>query len=124
MAQTKRKRRNKHRGNAVGVVEARGRTSKPRDDAPRASGRAPAGRGGRTPRPATWKSAALKAAFGAIVLFAFARLGVLGSESTTSSAATLAVMAMVFYTPIMFFTDRFIYERRQKQMNKAGQGRR
>ena len=30
MAQTKRKRRNKHRGNAVGAVEARGRTSKPR----------------------------------------------------------------------------------------------
>ena len=28
MAQTKRKRRTKHRGNAAGVVEARGRTSR------------------------------------------------------------------------------------------------
>ena len=29
MAQTKKKRRSKHRGNAAGVIEARGRTGRP-----------------------------------------------------------------------------------------------
>ena len=38
MAQTKRKRKSKHRGNAAGMVEARGRTSRPTGD------RKPAGR--------------------------------------------------------------------------------
>ena len=34
MAQTKRKRRSKHRGNAAGTVEARGRTSRPANLSP------------------------------------------------------------------------------------------
>ena len=124
MAQTKRKRRNKHRGNAVGAVEARGRTSKPRPDAKKK----PAGRGGglaaardaRSMRPPTWQSAALKAGFGAVMLFLFARFGLLGKESSTSSALLLAGLAMLFYTPIMFMTDKWIYNRKQRQMAGGG----
>src|SRR5215218_1971341 len=117
MAQTKRKRRNKHRGNAAGAVEARGRTSKPRADAKPVKG----GRGvraqaaARAAKPPSWKSAAMKAAFGGVTLFLFARFGLLGDEAKTSSALLLAVMAVAFYTPIMFLTDRWIYQRKQRQ---------
>jgi hypothetical protein len=119
MSQTKRKRRNKHRGNAAGAVEARGRTSKPRADekgARRTSGGGGA-RGGRGLKPPSWKGAATKAIFGGVVLFAFARFGLLGTKSSTQSAALLAVMALVFYTPIMYITDKWIYQRK----TRAGQ---
>jgi hypothetical protein len=118
MAQTKRKRRSKHRGNAVGAVEARGRTSKPREDAKPAKG----GRGGvgaarqaRGAKPPTWKSSLLKAGFGGVMLFLFARFGLLGDQAKTSSALLLAGMAMLFYTPIMYMTDQWIYRRKQRQ---------
>jgi hypothetical protein len=122
MAQTKRKRRNKHRGNAVGSVEARGRTSKPRPgDKPARGARAkgPTGRYGRPLKPPSWQSAATKAIFGGVVLFMFARFGLLGSKSSTQSALVLAVAALVFYTPIMFITDKWIYQRKMRQMESG-----
>jgi hypothetical protein len=126
MAQTKRKRRNKHRGNAVGAVEARGRTSKPRADAKPAKG----ARGGvrsqaaaRQMKPPSWQSAAMKAGFGGVMLFLFARFGLLGDQAETGSALLLAGMAMLFYTPIMYLTDRWIYQRKLRQAAAGGQKR-
>jgi hypothetical protein len=117
MAQTKRKRRSKHRGNAVGSVEARGRTSKPREGAKpsgkNARGSAASARAARTVKPPSYKSAALKAGFGAVMLFLFARFGLLGKEATTGNAIALAGLALLFYTPIMYLTDRWIYNRKQ-----------
>jgi hypothetical protein len=112
MAQTKRKRRNKHRGNAVGAVEARGRTSKPQPSAKNAS-RGKGARAGREVKPPSWNSAALKAGTGAVLLFLLARFGVLGNEQSTAQALLLAGIALLFYTPIMYLTDRWIYRRKQ-----------
>ena len=120
MAQTKRKRRNKHRGNAVGAVEARGRTSKPNPDAPKSakggSATAAALRQQRGTKPPSWQSAALKAGFGGVLLFVFARFGLLGDQASTGSALLLAALALLFYTPIMFMTDKWIYNRKQRQL--------
>jgi hypothetical protein len=126
MAQTKRKRRSKHRGNAVGAVEARGRTSKPRDGGKPTKGRGTMAeaRALRGTKPPTWQSAALKASFGGVVLFLFARFGLLGDQAKTSSAALLAVMAVLFYTPIMYLTDKWIYTRKQRQIAAGGSARR
>ena len=125
MAQTKRKRRNKHRGNAVGAVEARGRTSKPNPEA--ASKKAKGGsataaalRQQRGMKPPTWGSAALKAGFGGVLLFFFARFGLLGDEASTGSALLLTGLALLFYTPIMFMTDKWIYTRKQRQLAGGG----
>src|SRR4051794_21089128 len=110
MAQTKRKRRNKHRGNAVGIVEARGRTSKPREGAAKASGGRGTGRGGAAARPLkapTVQSAAIKAAVGCVILFVFFRF--LGNGTTTAGAATMCLIAFVLYTPLMFVTDKWVY---------------
>jgi hypothetical protein len=68
MAQTKKKRRSKHRGNAAGVIEARGRTGrKPTVEERKASGRELAAerRRERMMRPPSWKSAATRAALAA-----------------------------------------------------------
>ena len=114
MAQTKRKRRSKHRGNAVGVVEARGRTSKPAPGSrPQAKGR-----GARTPnarplKPPSMKSAAMKAAVGGVILFIFFRF--IGKGTTTAGALLMALIAIALYTPVMYQTDRWVYNRKLKQ---------
>jgi hypothetical protein len=114
MAQTKRKRRSKHRGNAVGIVEARGRTSKPSEDARKAA----SSRGSRSSRsralkPPTWQGAALKALVGAVILFVFFRF--VGNGTSTGSALSMCIIAVALYTPIMYFTDKFIYNRKIRQ---------
>lgn len=118
MGQTKRKRRTKHRGNAAGTVEARGRTGRKPEPAPSRKGRGAvsSARAARGTTPPTWKSAAAKAAFGALMLFVFVRLGILGEKATTVNALTLCFFAAVLYTPVMYATDRFIYQRKQRAL--------
>jgi hypothetical protein len=116
MAQTKRKRRNKHRGNAVGVVEARGRTSKPREGS-KAAAKPARGRGamGRQQlKPPTIQGSAIKALVGCVILFVFFRF--LSKGTTTTGALEMCVVAFVLYTPIMYMTDKFIYNRKQRQL--------
>jgi hypothetical protein len=117
MGQTKRKRRNKHRGNAVGVVEARGRTSKPREGAAKSgSTRAPSR--GAALKPPTLRSAATKAAVGIVILFVFFRF--LSKNTTTGGALTMCAVAFVLYTPLMYWTDKWIYTRKLRQQGGSG----
>src|SRR5919202_4620118 len=122
MAQTKRKRRTKHRGNAAGAVEVRGRTSRPSPDAPkRANGTGGAAKGGRPPlKPATLKRAAIKAAGFAVLLFVLTQVGVFGGNQTPASGALLAVMSFLLYTPLVFATDRWAYSRDQRRGQATG----
>ena len=65
MAQTKRKRRSKHRGTAAGTIESRGRTGRKPTASERSAGkqeRARQRRLERLDRPPTWKSAGRRAA--------------------------------------------------------------
>ena len=70
MAQTKRKRRSKHRGNAAGKVEARGRTSRPANLSPAEKKKADrqSARDARMNKPPTWNSALFKAGLMAALL--------------------------------------------------------
>src|SRR4051812_32241438 len=115
MAQTKRKRRTKHRGNAAGIVEARGRTGrKPNADERKPSKReeAKGRREERMNRPPTWKAAAQRAAlaavFMAVVLLFIARGNVV-------AVLVPAVIAMALYVPLGYYTDLWIYNRRQRK---------
>lgn len=125
MAQTKRKRRTKHRGNAAGMVEARGRTGKPVAGAPAKTGRGGStsvnGRGPRGAamalKPPTWQGSALKALFGVAILFVFFRF--IGKQNTTGQALGFCAVAFVLYVPIMFMTDRFVYRRKLSKQTTA-----
>lgn len=117
MAQTKKKRRStKHRGNAAGKVEVRGRTGRPLGPADkRAQGSkqtAAERRLARMERPPTWQAAANRAVI-ATVLFAGALLLLFGQKPT----AVLALAGFMFlvYIPLGYYTDLFIYRRRMKQ---------
>ena len=118
MAQTKRKRRTKHRGNAAGSIEARGRTGrKPTPQEMKKSAR-----DRRTAKPPSWNSAALKAMAMAAVLFLLTQVHVLGKNTSVAQGLFLAVFAMLIYTPLAYFTDRTVYNRvqrrQQQQQNK------
>src|SRR6266699_640382 len=125
MAQTKRKRHTKHRGNAAGVIESRGRTGrKPTAaeksgdarDAARAKGRLLDKRD----RPPTWRGAFVKAMIAAVSLLVFGLLFLKNSNSTIG----LFPIVLVIYTLISYYTDRWIYNRRQRsKARREGGGR-
>ena len=120
MAQTKRKRRSKHRGNAAGSVEARGRTSRKQNLSPAEQKKADraAARDARMNKPPTWNSALFKAALMAALLFVFTQIGLFGGNTTISQSLFLALFALVLYTPLAFMTDKFVYARAQKRRAK------
>jgi hypothetical protein len=122
MAQTKRKRRTKHRGNAAGSIEARGRTGrKPTADENKQSARQQA-RDRRLTKPPSWNSAALKALAMAVLLFVLTQIGILGSDTSPSQGIVLAAMAMLIYTPLAYITDKWVYNKNKaraaQQQNK------
>jgi anti-sigma-K factor RskA len=113
MAQTKRKR--KHRGTPAGTIEARGRTGRP-PAAAEVRKTAAARRQERMDRPPTWRGAVNRAAIAAVV---FAVLATFALGQTPAGAALLAVMAFAMYVPSGYYMDKLIYQRRQRQKQKA-----
>jgi hypothetical protein len=117
MAQTKRKRRTKHRGTAAGNVEARGRTGrKPTEQERRKSGAASAREDRRFQEP-TWGGAATRAAFASVLLFVLFVSGVAGQDQGVATAILLSLAAFLIYVPLGYKVDRMFWERR---MRKAG----
>jgi hypothetical protein len=118
MASTKRKRRTKHRGNAAGMVETRGRTGRK----PTGGAGATKGRGARMERfarPPSWRSAFNRALIASAV-FVVAAVVVL--KQPPLAGVAFGVFLILFYTPLTFYTDSFFYKRRQAKL--SGQGRR
>ena len=116
MAQTKRKRRTKHRGTAAGTIEARGRTGrKPTASETKKGGRETARerRLSRLDTPPSWRSSINRAAISALLLFVV--LAFVLKPKGGGAAAGLAVLATIFYVPVGYFTDRVLYNRRQRQ---------
>src|SRR3712207_1843252 len=113
MAQTKRKRRTKHRGNAAGVVETRGRTGRRASEAEQKG--ASKGRGARANRydsPPTWKGAIQRALI-AVVFFAL--LVILIFKQQIGGAIALSAAMLLVYIPLGYYTDLWLYKRRQRR---------
>ena len=119
MSQTKKKRRSKHRGNAAGIVEARGRTGrKPTAEEHKASGREAAAerRRERMMRPPSWKSATTRAALAALV---FGLLLAFLFKQTIAQAVSLTIFVFLFYLPLGYYTDARLYKRRTRREAKT-----
>jgi len=112
VAQTKRKRRSKHRGNAAGAVESRGRTGRPpKLEERKAAARAQA-KQNRLTRAPTWRAAAIRAvitsAFLPVVL-------IFGAKFPVGTSLAMTVFAFVLYVPLGYYTDLFLYRRRMRR---------
>ena len=112
MAQTKRKRSRKHRGTQAGTIEARGRTGRPTSTQADARKVARQRRTDKLDRPPTWRGALNRAAISAAI---FAVAVVLLFKRSVLSAAVLGVAMVLLYLPMSYYTDRFLYNRRQRR---------
>lgn len=111
MAQTKRKRRRKHRGTQAGTVEARGRTGRTQTKADAKAIRQ-ARREERLNKPPSWRSSFNRAAISAIVFGVFT---VIAFGWKIEQAVPLTAAMVLIYLPLSYYTDRLIYNRRQRQ---------
>ncbi|HEY2535524.1 MAG TPA: hypothetical protein VGI24_00885 [Solirubrobacteraceae bacterium] len=119
MAQTKRKRQTKHRGNAAGVVESRGRTGrKPtkaeKEGKPRAEQQIP-----KRDRPPTWLGAFYRAMAAAVLMLLVSLLLL----KKPNEAIALFPIVLIFYIPISYYTDMWLYNRRMRNKAKQGGGK-
>jgi hypothetical protein len=116
MAQTKRKRKGKHRGTQAGTIEARGRTGRRPQTQVEARKIARDRRANRFDRPPTWRSALNRAVISAAV---FAVAVVLIFRRPVAAGVSLGALMVVLYLPMSYYTDRYLYKRRQRQ-KRAG----
>jgi len=121
---TKRRRSTKHRGNAAGIVEARGRTGrKPTAAEKRASGERGASTGRsakgsnapkqkRYERPPTWKSAGTRAVVAAAVVYAVSTLIL---KRPVKSNLILLPIVLLIYAPMIYYTDLWMFRRNERK---------
>ena len=122
MAQTRRKRRTKHRGNAAGMVESRGRTGRKPTAAEKSGNAGEAAsakekRLARADRPPTWRGAFYRGLLAAGVL---ALLSGLVLNATAGQTVAYFVIGLIASTPISFYSDQWIFKRRQRNKVKRG----
>ncbi|HEY2201008.1 MAG TPA: hypothetical protein VGH56_03910 [Solirubrobacteraceae bacterium] len=123
MAQTRRKRQTKHRGNAAGMVESRGRTGRKPTAAEKSGDAREAAKAkekllDKRDRPPTWRGAFIKAMFATVVLLLFAIVFL----KQSNQAIGLFPVVLAMYTLISYFTDKWMYDRRQRKKANSGGG--
>jgi Flp pilus assembly protein TadB len=118
MAQTKRKRRSKHRGTAAGSIEARGRTGRPPTAEERKQQSKMTARERRLNTPPTWRTSITRALLASGLLFLFVLLTTKGSNRIVA-ALLFAVFALVLYVPAGYYMELFLFRRRQRKKEQA-----
>ncbi len=121
MAQTKRRRQTKHRGNAAGVVESRGRTGR-KPTADEKTGKASGGAAkdpklARMDREPTWRGAFYRAMAAAVVMLLISILLL----KKPNQAIALFPIVLIAYIPISYYTDMWLYKRRMAGKAKQKQ---
>jgi hypothetical protein len=117
MAQTKRKRRSKHRGTAAGTVEARGRTSRPASPQERKKQARVEAREKRINQPPTWRNSLTRAAFAAVLLFIFLLVTAKG-KNKVGVAILFTAVALAIYIPAGYYIELFLWRRRQRRKTR------
>jgi hypothetical protein len=114
MAQTRRKRRSKHRGTPAGTIEARGRTGRPPTAEERKRQTRSDAREARLNKPPTWKSSLIRALLAGVLVFGFLLLTAKGKNKVPVALGFTAV-AIVIYIPAGYYLETFLYRRRMRK---------
>ncbi len=118
MAQTKRKRRTKHRGTAAGTIQTRGRTGRPPSADDRKKVSRLEARQKRLNTPPTWKASVIRASLASVLMFFF--LALVGPKAhRIESAFFFALFALAIYIPAGYYIELLMFRRR---MSKKQQG--
>jgi Flp pilus assembly protein TadB len=114
MAQTKRKRRTKHRGTAAGTIESKGRTGRPLSADEKRKQQRQGAREKRLNTPPTWRSSINRALIAAVIVFVFILLTG-KSKNKLVTALEFTAVALVFYIPAGYYLELTLYRRRQRK---------
>jgi hypothetical protein len=127
VAQTKKRRRRKHRGTQTGRIDTSGPRGRPRTreeaKARARQKRKPAAKGRAVDRrdiPPTWGGAFKRGLFGAAIFFL---LFWLVFQRPVGGAAALSAVMLGMYTPMGYYIDSFMYRRRLRQLQAERQAR-
>jgi hypothetical protein len=110
MAQTRRRRRRKHRGTQGGRIDTRPSRGRPRNRAEakaRARTRTKKKGGPSGPQPPSWSSALKKGGVAAVLFVGL--LALLGQNPISS--VLVGVLMLGFYVPMAYLMDRFFHQR-------------
>jgi len=121
MAQTKRRRQTKHRGNAAGGIVSRGRTGRPPSAEEKKRNERDQRREDRLLRKPTWKSAGTRAALAGTFMFVVL-LFVIHPKKGTSPvlpAVFEALIAMLLYLVLGFYLETYLWRRRMAKKQAA-----
>jgi hypothetical protein len=118
MAQTKKKRRRKHRGTQGGRVDPNRRTGRPRS---REEAKAQARSRRKSPAtrfdsPPTWRSAIVRGLVAAVI---FTALLLLIFGRSVGSALGLGAFMLAFYIPAGYYIDTMMWRRRERARIRA-----
>ncbi len=121
MAQTKRRRRRKHRGTQTGRIDTRGPRGRPRtreEAKSRARQKQSSKKKRVDPRDLhpTWSGAFKRGLIGAGVFFL---LFWLAFQRPVAGAAVLSIAMLAMYVPLGYYIDRFMWRRRMRQQQAA-----
>jgi hypothetical protein len=119
MAQTRRRRRRKHRGTQGGRVDPNRRPGRPRS---REEAKARARSRRTSPRgdaPPTWRSAITRALVAAAI---FAVLLLLIFKRPVGASLALAAFMLVFYIPAGYYIDMMMWRRRERSRLRGREG--
>jgi hypothetical protein len=122
MAQTRKKRRRKHRGTQGGRIDSGNRRRARPQSREEARARARSKRGGgqsRLDRTPSWRSATIR---GVIAAAAFFVLLVLAFKRSPGQAAFLSLFMLVFYIPTGYYIDQMMWRRRERSKMREGGG--
>jgi hypothetical protein len=123
MAQTKRKRQTKHRGNAGGVIETRGRTGRPLSADEKKRSDRDRRRDERLYRKPSWKSSAQKAMLAGVFVFVIQLVVYHNKSNAIVAAAFTSVMAVLLYMGLGYYMETFLWRRRMAKKQAATQRR-
>jgi Flp pilus assembly protein TadB len=124
MAQTRKRRRRKHRGTQAGTIETpgrTGRTSRARSTTSKPKTRAEARdvarqrRQARFDQPPTWRGSLNRALVAAAILAVFISV----VQKNVAAGIILGAFAVIIYVPMSYYTDLWLYRRRQRQKQKS-----
>jgi hypothetical protein len=123
MAQTRKRRRRKHRGTQGGRIDSGGRRPRPRSrEEARARARSRGSRKGGATRfdnPPTWRGATIRGIVAA-ALFIVLLLALFGRP--VGEALAFGAFMLAFYIPAGYFIDTLIWRRRERSRMRARQG--
>ena len=113
MAQTKRKRQTKHRGNAAGSVTNRGRTSRPVSPKAKKTQSKDAARMQRLNKKPTWEATFKRSIIVTMLMLVF----LLVSTKDVFVAVAVAIVATVIYVPMGYYIDMYLWKKRMAKQS-------